>query len=1378
MEGGSVSIDSSSYMIPDIETPPYLPPSMLKKRVNWDVFLSFRGEDTRYNFTMPLRDALVAKGLRPFMDDKGMERGDTIQPTLEEAIVDSALAVAIISPKYADSRWCLHELSRIFECRKRVIPVFYDVDPSDIRRQRGEFGSGFQKLLNDDFKKFSEDEVARWRIALKSAGNTSGYPAKSSDEPEELIRHIVEQVWSELKNNPEYVVKHEVGLDSRVDQVVKMLDIQSNGVRFLGIHGTPGIGKTTLAKAVFNKLVVSFKNRCFIPNVREQLSNQQGLLSVQNKLRSDLPKKRSLVKEDDHGSEKQANDNRVLVVLDDVSEANQLRNMGIVRERFEEGSRIIVTSRNVNALQDYFELYEAEKLDPGESLELFSIHALGRTVPTEEFLDVSEKIVSLTDGLPLALEVFGSSLIKKPEKEWEDALKKYEEIRPPNLQHVLRFSYEGLDEQEKNVFLDISCLLIQMKMKREDVVDILDGCGLRAELAIGNLVTKSLLKITTGDTELWMHDQIRDMGRQIVTEENFDDTGKRSRLWDSQDIMHVLRRKKVTEAVRGMVLDIRKPPNSHDKVSYWNRFISYPNINTFTNCVKDKFEGIISRHKPEEDDNLTLQTNWFKKMVHLKLLQMNNTKLEGDFKYMSSELRWLQWRGCSQKTLPDNLPEEIRVLDLSGSKIERLWCSDRSFWGFNKVAGNLVVINLSSCYSLTDLPDISRHRHLKKLTLERCIGLTKIHDSVGNMSSLVHLNLRDCTKLVEFPRDVTGMKGLKELILSNCSEFKGLPNDVRSMKSLIQLHLDGTSITDLPSYLFHLTQLQELNLHSCSMITSLPKEIGSLTCLKKLSLSHTNVEELPDSLGYLTSLEKLDLIHCSSLTVLPESVGKMKSLTELILNSSSIQKLPASICSLSYLKVLSLAGCSSLVKLPISVKGLSSLVNLDLSDTPIKALPDDICSLKFIEKIQMTDCKFLEKLPESIGNMSNLTTFIVQGAEITHLPKSIGDLESLRLLNLNNCQKLCSLPDSIGSLRSLLTLMMQGTGVTCLPETFGSLHELRVLKMKSSSSNELARLSQLPASFSKLSNLEEFDAQACGISGQINDDIDKLSKLQILNLGYNNFHSLPSTLEGLCVLKKLILRQCVELRSLPLLPSTLVELNAADCHQLVSIHDLSNLGRLQELRLANCNKVVDVPGLECLKSLRWLFMGGCNNAIASAVRGRLSKESLRKLNNLSVPGSEIPDWFSQTAVNFVNHPNLAIKNVIVGVVLSVDIQVLDDIRAKLPAIVDIQASIFRHGTWIFRTTLYLLGVPCTQEDQLYLCRHKAYNPLVSLLEVGDIIQVEWKSGPVDGIQLRSWGIHLVYENDDDFEGNEDSLSLVDSQQSVSQKLVKFLRSTD
>uniref|UniRef100_A0A803MBS6 TIR domain-containing protein n=1 Tax=Chenopodium quinoa TaxID=63459 RepID=A0A803MBS6_CHEQI len=181
MEGGGEysSSSPSSYMIPNIEMPPYLPPSMLEERVNWDVFLSFRGEDTRHNFTTLLRDALESKGLRPFMDDKGMEKGDTIKPTLDEAIVDSALAVAIISPRYADSRWCLDELSRLFECQKRVIPVFYGVDPSDVRRQRGELGKGFEKLINDEAKKISEADIEKWRSALKDAGNISGYTGYS-----------------------------------------------------------------------------------------------------------------------------------------------------------------------------------------------------------------------------------------------------------------------------------------------------------------------------------------------------------------------------------------------------------------------------------------------------------------------------------------------------------------------------------------------------------------------------------------------------------------------------------------------------------------------------------------------------------------------------------------------------------------------------------------------------------------------------------------------------------------------------------------------------------------------------------------------------------------------------------------------------------------------------------------------------------------------------------------------------------------------------------------------------------------------------------------------------------------------------------------------
>ncbi|CAO2829174.1 unnamed protein product [Amaranthus hypochondriacus] len=1373
-------------LISDGETTSYLPPSMLEKRLNWDVFLSFRGEDTRHSFTTLLRDKLKEKGLRPFMDDEGMERGDTIQPTLEEAIVDSALAVAIISPRYADSRWCLHELSRIFECKKRVIPVFYDVDPSDVRRQRGKFGDGFKSLVEDDSKGISQDDVKNWKCGLVNVGNISGYtftsPSQKSDSgnnganKDNLIRRIVQQVWNELKNTPEYVVKLEVGLDSRVDKVIEKLDLRSGGVRFLGIHGTPGIGKTTLAKAVYNKLVVSFTNRSFIANVRENLANEDGLLSIQTQLIKDLSLTDvALVKQAQDGMDtikKIVNQNRVLVVLDDVYEDKQLEKLGIFREWFEVGSRVIVTSRNIDALSfasDDTELHEAQTLDDQEALELFSIHALGRREPTKEFWHISKKIVSLTGGLPLALEVFGSSLVKRTLKEWEDEVIKLGVIRPDSLQMVLKLSYDGLDEHEKTVFLDISCLLLQMRMKKEDVVDILVGCDLRAESAIGNLVRKSLLKISDGNL-LRMHDQIRDMGRQIVQKESIHDIGKRSRLWDSNDTFRVLRQKKVTEAVRGITLDIKKPPDVSDELKSWTNFRKDPNVNTYIRFLVVKIKRWW--YRPDESDISTLQTKWFEKMVHLKLLQMNYAKVQGDFKYMPSELRWLQWKGCQQKTFPANIPEEIRVLDLSSSNIERLWSSYCPCLDFNKVVGNLVVINLSYCPRLTVLPDMSAHKNLKKLMLVRCVSLTSLHHSVGNMSSLVHLNLHGCTNLVALPIDVTGMKSLKELNLSDCSKFKGLPEDIWSMTSLIDLNLDSTIITKLPESVFRLTQLEVLSLNSRNKITELPDCIGCLTSLKELYISSDKLENLPPSVGSLTNLEILCLGNCSLLTALPDTVGNLKSLNQLLLYGTSIGQLPDSIRSLCYLKVLSLGRCRSLLKLPVSVEGLAFMHELYLDHTPIQELPDEICSLKFIKKIQMTDCTSLKKLPKEMGKMSNLSVLFIVGAAITELPMSFGELESLSWLKLTKCTKLRSLPESFGELRSLRILEMEETAITALPGCFGFLYCLRVLKMRKSPCD-------LPESFWKLSNLQEFDAQACGISGQIHDKFSELSKLESLNLGYNSFHSLPSTMEGMFVLKKLVLRHCKMLRVLPKLPSTLEELNAADCHSLESICDISNLERLQELQLVNCNKIIDVPGIECLKSLRRLFLAGCNSS-SSAVRRRLTKATLRNLTNMSIPGSEIPEWFSQTegGVKFNPHPNLSIQSVIVIVILSVDIQALDSMRAQLPGIVHIQAGIIREETSIFSSVLNLTGLPCTPARQIYLCRFKYYHPMILLLKEGDIIQVGYKSGSVEGVELKKWGIHLVYENDDDYEGDEDLLPFNEIHQSISQRLVCFLRSLD
>ena len=142
----------------------------------YDVFLSFRGEDTRNNFTSHLYTDLVRKGIRTFRDDK-LPRGEKIAPELLNAIEKSRSSIIVFSKTYADSRWCLDELAKIMECRQeyrqKVLPIFYHVDPSDVRKQTGRFGEAFTRH-EENWK----NKVQSWREALTEAGNISGWHVK------------------------------------------------------------------------------------------------------------------------------------------------------------------------------------------------------------------------------------------------------------------------------------------------------------------------------------------------------------------------------------------------------------------------------------------------------------------------------------------------------------------------------------------------------------------------------------------------------------------------------------------------------------------------------------------------------------------------------------------------------------------------------------------------------------------------------------------------------------------------------------------------------------------------------------------------------------------------------------------------------------------------------------------------------------------------------------------------------------------------------------------------------------------------------------------------------------------------------------------------
>ena len=147
-------------------------------RGSYDVFLSFRGEDTRFSFAAHLYDAMERRGVNAFFDDHKIRRGESISPTIKKlAIEGSRSSIVILSQNYANSTWCLQELVKILDCRKTmgqlVLPIFYSVDPSDVRKHEGTFGEALvnhEKALNRNV-----DKVKKWREALTQVANLAGW---------------------------------------------------------------------------------------------------------------------------------------------------------------------------------------------------------------------------------------------------------------------------------------------------------------------------------------------------------------------------------------------------------------------------------------------------------------------------------------------------------------------------------------------------------------------------------------------------------------------------------------------------------------------------------------------------------------------------------------------------------------------------------------------------------------------------------------------------------------------------------------------------------------------------------------------------------------------------------------------------------------------------------------------------------------------------------------------------------------------------------------------------------------------------------------------------------------------------------------------------
>ncbi|XP_059654444.1 disease resistance protein RUN1-like [Cornus florida] len=327
------------------------------------------------------------------------------------------------------------------------------------------------------------------------------------------------------------------------------LGSNSDDVWIVAIWGIGGIGKTTIAKAMYNRVhrIHQFQSSSFLNDVGRTSRDTNGVVKLQKQLLSDLLKDgNEKIRCKDHRIEvikKRAWHRRVLLVLDDVDNVRQLRALAINRDLLRGGSRIIVTSRDLSSLSSLrldkvSEVYELDVLNEQESLKLFSWHAFRSNRLEKDYEYLSQKVVSSAKGLPLVLEILGSFLSDKTEPEWKGKLEKLEKIPDHDVQQKLALSFNALDDKQKGLFLDIACFFVGMDQHLP--IKILKGCDFYLESDIGVLSRRCLVSID-GHNQLKMHDLIQDMAREIVRQECPEEPGERSRLWFHEDILDVLR---------------------------------------------------------------------------------------------------------------------------------------------------------------------------------------------------------------------------------------------------------------------------------------------------------------------------------------------------------------------------------------------------------------------------------------------------------------------------------------------------------------------------------------------------------------------------------------------------------------------------------------------------------------------------------------------------------------------------------------------------------------------------------------------------------------------------------------------------------------------
>ncbi|WZZ05917.1 hypothetical protein YC2023_091838 [Brassica napus] len=935
--------------------------TFLSSRVkNYDVFLSFRGEDTRRTIVSYLYEALCREGIFTFRDDRRLEAGDKISDQLNEAIKTSWFAVVVISKNYATSKWCLEELRLIMELHDanhiQVVPMFYGVEPTDVRNQTGSFAAAFQNFEDLDMV---PEKVSQWRRALNQVGNLAGFHSTTWRDEATMVSETVQSVSSGLlKIRPTSAVDL-VGIEAHMVKMHFLLNMGSkNEVLMIGIWGMGGVGKTTIAKRLYEQYSNQFPAHYFIEDIKKIYKDkspsylQESFLFSITGQHIDLQR----VVAGPQVIKARLEHQKVLVVLDGVDKVEQMHALAKDTSWFGRGSRIIITTQDRGLLTScgVNHIHEVKCLDDNDALQVFKKLAFGGGEPRfDKYEQLFIRASRLAHGLPSALVVYASYLSENTTREgWEDELELLETSPHKNIEEILRNSYNGLDNNDKIAFLHVACLFNGYPFNH--VASLLDAGRPR----MNHLRTKSLINIST-DGCINMHFLVVQTGKEIVLQECKNRPFRQRFLWDANDIYNVLDN----------------------------------NIGT------DEIEGLIL-HMCKMRDTLVMSNTVFEDMRSIKFLKFfhhlsdikPNLQLKSDGFYFPPDLKLLHWDACPLKTLPSRFRHHQLV------QVNLRYNNLKSLWDDTLILRNLRRLDVTGSKNLIQLPNLSTARNFEELIVEGCKKLQKISESLKGLPKLTKLNASHCDVLtsifVSFPHEQARMDCLKNLSIDGQIHLKlsGLYGFTEHISFRSKQQIADESVV-MEQSISHQLASDSKGFHSLIIKQFSRKFNVPFTChsffgftsLTELKLVNLNIEKIPDDISYLLILEKLDLSG-NDFVYLPPTMGKLPKLKYLNLHyCRKITSLP----TLSQVETLILSDCVN----------LRSLMKLHVGEA--------LATYSLLE-LWLESCKHDETLSEQLSHFTKLTYLDLSRNNFLTLPQSIRDLSSLETLYLNNCKKLIS----------------------------------------------------------------------------------------------------------------------------------------------------------------------------------------------------------------------------------------------------------------------------------------------------------------------------------------------------------------------------------